>query len=114
VCVFSSKYKHYCRCLLRFAEDRFFMNLVWDASRIWSVVFTVVWDAMRIWFVVYTEQNEQKLPRYVHANSRACPFLLITNACPHARIDRWWRSRAPITVSESSNRPITSRGRFLP
>jgi hypothetical protein len=56
VCVFS-KYKHYFRCLLQFAEDRLFMNLVWDVSRIWSVVLTVVSYASRIWFVVSTEKR---------------------------------------------------------
>jgi hypothetical protein len=33
------------------------MNLVRDASRIWSVVFTVVWGASRISFVVSTEKR---------------------------------------------------------
>jgi hypothetical protein len=56
--VFSKSW-HYCRCLLRFAEDRFFMNLFWDASRIWSVVFTVVWDASRISFVISTEKTNK-------------------------------------------------------
>jgi hypothetical protein len=82
------------------------MNLVWDESMIWSVVFTVVWDASRLWFVVSTEK------RTTTTKMRACElqsmpiFLLITNACPYARIDRWRRSRAPITASELSNRPI--------
>jgi hypothetical protein len=30
-------------------------------------------------FTSFLTQNEQKLPIYVHANSRACPFLLATN-----------------------------------
>jgi hypothetical protein len=83
------------------------MNLVWDASRIWFVIFTVVWDASRILFVVSTKKRTKTTKK------RACElqsmpiFLLITNASPHARIDRWWRSCALITVSELSKRPIT-------
>jgi hypothetical protein len=52
-------------------------------------------------FTSFLTQNEQKIPRCVYANSRACPFfLLATNVGPHTRTYRWWRSHAPIKVSE--------------
>jgi hypothetical protein len=89
------------------------MNLVWDASRIWSVVFTVVWDASRIFFSFLPKKLTKTTKMRVCELQSIPIFLLITNACPHARIDCWRRSRAPITVSELSNRPITSLGRFL-
>jgi hypothetical protein len=75
------------------------MNLVGDASRIWSVVFTVVWDASMICFTFFEKRTKTTKMRACELLSMPI-FLLITNTCPHARIDHWRRSRAPITVSE--------------
>jgi hypothetical protein len=52
------------------------MILARDALRIWYVVFTCL-GCVEIFFL-FLPKKEQKLPRCVHANSRACPLFYLS------------------------------------